>query len=434
MKPIILMVGLNHTTAPIHIRERVASDRCMREQARDSLFLELSPSVFDELLVLSTCNRTEIYAVTTEPERGRVLLRRALGAYDTAPDAPGDYLYADSDRTAVEHLFAVASGIDSMLIGDFEILGQVREAYARAAERKTVGPILHQLFQHAVLCGKRARAETAIGAGATSVAYGAVAMARQQLGDLKGRVALVIGAGEMGRRAATNLAEDGACAVMVASRTLSHAQDLATELCNSEVIPFSELAQALPQADLVISATKAPHMILSARQVAEAMRARPDRPLCLVDIAVPRDIDPAAAQTPNVSLRNIDDLQDLVANNRAARAQAVADVRPIIAAEVGQFWEWFMSRRAAPVLSQLNARAEAIRQAELERTYKRLNHLNLSERDRDAIAALSAGIVKKLLAAPRTNLKERMQGGDGQMYLDLMSELFELNAARGDQP
>ncbi len=426
MKSVILTLGLNHTTAPIHVREQIASARCIRAEAQESLFSQLDPSIFSEVLILSTCNRTEIYTVTDAPTRGEEILREAFHAQEVFPSPRADYLYAYTDRDAVSHLFAVASGIDSMLLGEFEILGQIRNAYQTAVEKKTVGPVLHQLFQQALNVGKRARAETAIGQGATSLAYAAVTLARQQLGDLSGRAALVIGAGEMGRRAAKNLADDGACTVIVASRTYAHAAELAGEI-GSRALAFEELPAALAKVDLVISATKAPHLILTRDQIAEAMQARAGQPLCLIDIAVPRDIDPEAAHLDQVRVYNVDDLQDLVSMNRTAREKAIGDVKAISAAEMNAFWEWYMSRRAAPVLAGLHAQAEAIRQAELEKTLRRLDHLNLSERDRETIKALSAGIVKKLLAAPRTNLKERMQGGDGQVYLDVLRELFDLD-------
>ncbi len=422
-------MGLNHATAPVRIREQIASARCIREEAQDSLLLQLTSSAFSESLVLSTCNRTEIYAVASDREDGEQALRQVFDAHESFSTPADDYLYAYAERGAAAHLFAVASGIDSMLIGEFEILGQIRSAYRAAAQRKSVGPILHQLFQQAINVGKRARSETMIGAGATSVAYAAVALARERLGKLAGRTALVIGAGEMGRRAAKNLLDDGACTVLVASRTHAHALDLAGEI-GCQTVPFDHLGSALERADLIISATKAPHLILTMIQVASAMKARPGKPLCLIDIAVPRDIEPEVAQLENVSLYNIDDLKDLVSDNRAARAQAITQVRAIIDDEVNAFWEWYLGRRAAPVLSGLHARAEAIRQAELERTLRRLSHLNLSERDRDAIAALSSSLVSKLLAAPRSKLKIRAQNGDGREYLEMLAELFDLESVQ----
>jgi glutamyl-tRNA reductase len=425
MKSVILTVGLNHTTAPVRVREQIPAARCTREEARDTLLLGLDRSLFLESFLLSTCNRTEIYAVASDRSRGEQALRRAFAAHDSFPAGTGDYLYAYSDRDAAAHLFAVAGGIDSMLVGEFEILGQIREAYRAASQMKTVGAILHQLLQQSISVGKRARSETTIGAGATSVAYAAVALARQHMGELAGRKALVIGAGAMGRRAAKNLFADGACTVMVASRNYAHAVELAHEI-GCQAVSFDELHAALSEADLVISATKAPHLILTLIQVAEAMGSRPHKPLCLVDIALPRDIEPEVARLENVRLYNLDDLQELVSATREERAKAIGQVRTIVESEADAFWQWYLGRRAAPVLRELHSRAEAIRQAELERTMRRLDHLDLSERDRTAIEALSSSLVRKLLSAPRTSLKARMQNGNGQAYLEMLREMFDL--------
>ena len=427
MNSLILMMGLNHTTAPIQLREQIASATCIREDALNRLHTNLSAVLFSERLILSTCNRTEIYTVTSDQTHGDVSLRQLFTGHETFDTSGADFLYTHTNRDAVAHLFAVASGIDSMILGEFEILGQVRSAYRQAAERKSVGPILHQLFKDAIHVGKRAHSETRIGAGAASVAYAAVALARQHFGALTGLSALVIGAGDMARRAAKNLAEDGAGAVILASRTFDHAAELAQEIGGC-AIKFDELPQALAKADLVISATSAPHIILDADVVRSAMVARPELPLCLLDLAMPRDIDPQVAQVPGVRLYNIDDLQQLVDANRAIREQAVAQVRDIIAEETDAFCRWFAERRAAPVIADLRERAEAIRAAELEKAMRRLGHLHLSERDRNVLAALSAGIVNKLLAAPTVHLKERVQTGDGQVYLEALCELFDLDA------
>lgn len=420
----ILMIGLNHTTAPIQLRENIATSACLRQDAYGQLQIHLNPELFPERLILSTCNRTEIYVLTPDRARGESALNDAFNAADAFPPS-SDFLYTWTDRDAAAHLFAVASGIDSMVVGEFEILGQVRRAYLSAAEQNSLGPTLHHLFREAIHVGKRAHSETAVGAGAASVAYAAVALARQHLGNLTGRNVLVIGAGEMARRAAKNVAADGASAVLVANRTVENAHALADEI-GGGAITFDELPQALAKADLVISATAALHIILSAPTVKAAMRARNTRSLCLIDLAVPRDIDPEVGVIPNVRLFNLDDLKQLVDANRAEREKAMGQVNAIIADAVERFWEWYSERRAVPVISGLRNRAESIREAELRKALRRLGHLRLTERDRNVIAALSAGIVGKLLAAPTVHLKERVQSGDGQIYLDTLSELFEL--------
>ena len=425
MKSVILTMGLNHATAPIHVREQAVSTSCAQDDALGQLHAQLKTEIFPEWLILSTCNRTEIYAVASDAARGRAILRCLFTQHETFSSSGSDYLYTYAGRDAVAHLFAVASGIDSMIVGEFEILGQVRRAYLAAAERNSLGPMLHRLFHDAIRVGKRAHSETAIGAGAASVAYAAVALARQRLGNLTGRRALVIGAGEMAQRAAKNLATDGACAVIVANRTFENAAALAHEI-GGRAVQFDQLSHALAEADLVISATSAPHAILDQNTVNAAMSARNGKPLCLIDIAVPRDIDPGVGEIPNVQLFNVDDLNQLVDANRAEREKAITQVRRIIDGEVAKFWEWYSERRAVPVIAELRGYAEAIREAELQKALRRLGHLHLNERDRNVIAALSAGIVSKLLAAPTVQLKARVQSGDGQVYLDAMRELFEL--------
>ncbi len=427
MNPAILTMGLNHTTAPVSVRERVATTSCVRDEALDQMDRAMAAAGFLECLVLSTCNRTEVYAVAADRGAAERTLPSLFGRHDAFPAARDMLLYKYSDREAVAHLFAVATGIDSMIVGEFEILGQVRRAYLRAVENKTVGPVLHQLFKDAIHVGKRAHSETAIGTGAVSIASAAVAVARERLGTLQGRQVLVIGAGEMGRRAARNLALEGASTVMVTNRTYSQAAELAAEI-GGRAVSFDELGRALAEADLVITATAAPHLILDTAIVSGAMKQRPTRPLYLIDIAVPRDVDPAVGKIPGAILLNIDDLEQHIDANRAVREQAVHQVQAIVAEEVERFWHWHMERRAVPVLADLHDHAEAIRSAELDKAFRRLGHLHLNDRDRNVIAALSTGIVSKLLAAPTTRLKERVRSGDGQGYLDTMRELFELDS------
>lgn len=432
MLPTILLMGLNHTTAPVQIREHAFPFVCERLQVYDHIQARLDPALFSEYLVLATCNRTEIYAVTTQVSRATNALRHVFALEPGFATAADDYLYQAADREAINHLFAVAGGIDSLVVGEFEILGQVRRAYQDASAHNTVGATLHQMFQTAMHVGKRARAETEIGRGAQSVAYAAVALARQELGQLQNRRVLIMGAGEMGRRAAENLAEDGDCAVTITTRTYEHALTLAQEI-HVQAANFQELESALAQADLVIGATRAPHLVLRRDTIARVMQTRPAQPLCLVDIAVPRNIDPAAADLPNVRLYNIDDLHQVVEHTRTARLQALDQVRAIIRYEADEFWQWYLTRRAAPLIGELYARAERIRRAELEKTLRRLNHLDLNERELNIINALSAGLVSKLLAGPTANLKTHLQTGNGQMYLEALRDLFDLHSRAGEE-
>ncbi len=429
----ILMMGLNHATAPIQVREQVACTRDELAQLLPRLVSSDSTVPFTESAILSTCNRTEIYAVADDLTRGEKRLCEFFEARREFVSVPlSNCLCTHHDHDAVDHLLSVACGLDSLVLGEFEILGQVRAAYEIAEQQKTLGPILTALFHSAIHTGKRARSETAIGRGAASVAYAAVELARQKVGDLKDRRILVVGSGEMGQRVAKNLRADGVSALLVTSRTYTHAVEIANDL-GGKVILFSELEAALGETDLVISATGAPHSVLSATTIARAMSTRPQHPLCLIDIAVPRDIDPAAAQIPNVYLFDLDDLKAVARENIAEREKEVARVQAIIAEEVEEFWRWYSARRAAPVIADLRERAEIIRAAELDKALRRLRHLRLTERDRNVIAALSSGIVSKLLAAPTVHLKERVQSGGGQVYLDTLRELFELDGKGFDE-
>lgn len=420
----IIVVGLNHTSAPVRVREQAAPLLCLGENAFTRMGIG-DPALFSEALALVTCNRTEIYAVTSDPTRAVQVLREALRVETALAPLEPNYLYENIDRAAVCHLFAVTSGIDSLVLGEFEILGQVRRAYEQAVEQQRVGSVFHSLFQTALRVGKRVRAETEIGNGPQSVASAAIALAQSKLGDLSDRTALVIGAGEMGRRAAENLRENSSCNVIITSRTYQHAADVAQRI-HGQAIPFPQLRDALSQVELVISAARAPHLILHTETLAAIMQKRSTRPLCLIDLAVPRNIEPTCAEIDNVQLFNIDDLNQVVAHTRALRAKALAQVQAILAQETETFWQAHLARRAAPVLRELYTRAEQLRQTELDKTMRLLNHLALTEREREMIAALSNRLVSKLLAAPTTKLKAHMQNGNGQQYLDVLRELFDL--------
>lgn len=426
MNSSILITGLNHTTAPIQIREGVACTHGELVRALPQLVSQDVNGPLTEGVILSTCNRTEVYVVASDPARGEQHLRHFFEQRAEFSSIPlAECLYTYWDRDAVGHLLSVACGLDSMIIGEFEILGQVRSAYELAMNQKTIGPILTALFHAAIHTGKRARSETAIGHGATSVAYAAVRLAQEKIGSLENRSALVIGTGEMGQRVAKNLRANGVSTLLVTSRTHDHAITLAHQLGGSAV-RFEDLSGALASVDVVISATGAPHTVLPAATIERAMAGRPERALCIIDIAVPRDVDPAAAQILNVHLFDLDDLQEVARENIAEREKEVIRVRAIIAEEEEEFWRWYLARRAAPVIARLRERAEAIRVAELDKALRRLGHLHLSERDRNVIIALSEGIVNKLLAAPVAHLKEHVQGGDSQVYLSAVCELFEL--------
>jgi glutamyl-tRNA reductase len=368
----------------------------------------------------------ELYAVATDAESGARTLQTAFAWNDFCNVLAQNPLYLHAERDAIKHLYAVAAGLDSLVLGEFEILGQVRRAYQDASENATIGPTLHQLFSTALRLGKRARTETEIGSGALSVASAGVALARRELGTLNGRTALIIGAGEMGRRAAEHLRQDSACDIWIANRTFAHAQELARDV-NGHAVALEEIPTALTRADLVITATQAPHTILDARHIAPALAHDPTRSIYFVDLAMPRNIDPAVTTLPGVRLANLDDLQGIVANTRTQRARAIETVQEMIEAEADAFQVWQDERSAAPLIAELYARGDMIRQAELEKTLRRLQHLPLTERDRNVIASLASGIVNKLLATPTAQLKALAGQENAQAYLDAVRCLFDLS-------
>jgi glutamyl-tRNA reductase len=422
----ILVIGLNHATAPIELREQVHGALSDGIQLLNTLPNE----IFSERAIVSTCNRTEIYAVTPAPARAESLLRAALAecALITATHLD-NHLFVYSEQAAVEHLFAVASGIDSMIIGEFEILHQVREAYELAHAAKHAGAVLSRLFLNAIHTGKRARAETAIGEHAVSIAYAAVELAKRAVPNLAANQILLVGAGEMGTRVAKNLKAKGATTLTIANRNYDAALTLAREL-RGRASHFDALEASLTDADIVICATASPQVIVTETLVTRAMNLRRERPLCLIDIALPRNIAPEVARIPNVQLVNLDDLHNLIEFNRTARASEIAGIQEIIREEADAFRRWLLERRAAPVLSELYSRAEIIRRAELDKMARR--QPKLTELQRQELDAATRSILKKLLAAPTQQLKVRLHSGDGELYLTALRELFGLQDEHTD--
>lgn len=414
----LLLVGLNHKTAPVEVREKLAFDGDRLREALAHLGRYAS-----EGAILSTCNRTEVYALVGHRETGTEKIQRFLSEfYGQPPASLTAHLYAYAQRDAVAHLFAVAAGLDSMIVGEPQILGQVRDAFAAAEAGNAAGPILSQLFRQALSVGKQARTDTAISRSAVSVSYAAVELARKIFGELGSHAVLVIGAGEMGQLAAKNLWDSGVRRLMVTNRTPARAEELAAQL-GAEAWEFPKLSEALAHADIVISSTGAPEPVLTAEMVRQAMRARRQSPLFLIDIAVPRDIDPRAGQLPNVYLYNIDDLEAVCQANKREREKEIRKVETIIAAEVAKFFAWWESLGVVPTINALRYKAESIRQSELDKALSKLSHL--SDRDRNIINALSVAIVSKMLHLPITRLKERYSNGHD--HTRTVRELFGLD-------
>lgn len=422
----VVAVGLNHKVAPVQIREAVAFSG---EQVPTAL-AALGASCA-EAVVLSTCNRTELYAAGEDAAGLATTLVQFLSNFHrVAESALIPYLYSHSDREAMRHLFAVACGLDSMIVGEPQVLGQVVVAYEQALAGRTAGSVLAALFRQAIYTGKRARSETAISRSAASVSYAAVELARQIFGSLAERRILIIGAGEMGELTAKTLLDCGAQAIIVANRTRTRAEEIARRFGGS-VIDFGRLPDGLAEADIVISSTGAPHFILHARQVEEALARRMGRPLLLIDIAVPRDIDPTVQGMEGVHLYDVDDLHAVVENNLKERRRELAKVERIIAEEVDKFECRLRSLAVVPTIGEMRGRAERLRQAELARGAPYLAELD--ERQRQAVEAMTAAIVNKLLHGPTKRLKAWADSGcDDDDYLAVVRDLFGLDGAESN--
>jgi len=411
----IFLTGLNHRTAPLATLEAVSLSRAELPAALGHLKHELGHGV-----ILSTCNRTEVYTVAADGHHGQQMgefLEHQFGVRlaDIQP-----FLYTLEQEAAVRHLFRVTCSLDSVIIGESEVLGQVREAYSTASKLGTAGGMLARTFHQALRVGKRARTETAIGRNALSVSRACVEMARRALGDLKGKSAVVIGVGDAGRLAAHALHDAGVDSLVIANRTLAHAQDLADQL-EAEVASLDGLEKLLAGADMVVSATGAANFVVSTGMVQDAMASRSQRPLFLIDLAVPRDIEPEAAQVPGVALYTMADLELAAEANRREREAEARKVERMVEEEVARFGSWWESLQARPTVSAIRRRAETVRAAEVHRL---LAHLpDLSEDGRQRIEAMSRALVKKVLHRPTHSLNER----NDLALTQAARELFQLD-------
>jgi glutamyl-tRNA reductase len=417
----LVLVGVSHRTAPVDLRERVdfqgRVDAALRALA--------ARGTTAETVVLSTCNRAELYAACDDTDRARRDLAAFVADFngvDTAAVSP--YVYDLTDVEVARHLFRVAAGLDSLVVGEPQILGQVKEAHTTAYGIQTVGPVLNRLFHSSFAVGKRVRTETGIGAGAVSVSYAAAALARKIFGDLKGRTVLVIGAGEMGKLTARHMKSHGVQYVTIVSRTMAHAARTAEAIGGATAAPWEEMDAALGSADIVITATGAGAPILTKARIETVMRPRRNRPLFVIDIAVPRDVEAAAGEIEQVFLYNIDDLQAAVHENLARRASEIERAETIVAEEVEKFSLWLRSRGAIPTVVALRQRFEDVRRAELERLDFKLAGLPPETRARvDEITRL---MFEKLLLTPTEQLKALGDRDTIATYSEALTRLFGL--------
>jgi glutamyl-tRNA reductase len=421
----VVVVGLNHKTSPIALLERTSiSD----EQLGKALHQLGTYEHVSEGAVLSTCNRTEVYAAVSRFHGGAQDLRNFLSEFcHVAPEELADRLYTYHDEGAIRHLFRVAAGVDSLVIGESEILRQVRRAYEAAAHEGTVGRLLRMAFNRALRTGKRARNETAIGRNPASVSSAAVDLARRAFegATLDGKRIAIVGAGKMGTLTARVLRRAGGSDVVIVNRTTSKAQSIADEF-GATAQPWSALVETIAAADIVISSTTAPGIVIERPLVAAALEKRtPGHPLLIIDIAVPRDVDTSVGELSEVILRDIEDLRTVVETTGRSRRAEVAAVESIIATEVDSYMHWERAAQAAPTATALLDKAEGIRKAELERASAALQ--SLTEDQREAIEHLTRRLVAKLLHSPLSKTTQLAGSARTDLYLAAVRELFELD-------
>ncbi|MBA2871641.1 glutamyl-tRNA reductase [Anoxybacillus calidus] len=420
----IVVVGVNYKTAPVEIREKLTFNQAELAEAMN--VLKEKKGILENVIV-STCNRTEIYAVVDQLHTGRYYIKSFLADwFHLDKEAFTPYLKIYEDEAAVEHLFRVTCGLDSMILGETQILGQVRSSFLLAQEENTIGTIFKQLFKQAVTLAKRAHSETEIGSNAVSVSYAAVELAKKIFGDLKAKHVLILGAGKMGELAVQNLYGSGVQKVTVINRTFEKAKDLA-ERFSGQAKPLSELQCALVEADILISSTGAKDYVITKDVMMDVEKMRKGRPLFMVDIAVPRDLDPAIAELESVFLYDIDDLQGIVEANLEERKRAAEQIEMMIESEIVEFRHWLNTLGVVPVIAALREKAMAIQAETMQSIERKLPHL--SERDRKVLNKHTKSIINQLLRDPILRAKELAAEPNAEEALHLFMKIFNIEEA-----
>jgi glutamyl-tRNA reductase len=418
---ILLIVGLNHRSAPVEVRERF----WVGERMQYELLSELVkfPEI-EEAVILATCNRTEFILWTTDAEAAVSSVRTLLVQRFALRQEEWGHFYRLLDAAALQHIFRVTSSLDSMVVGEPEITGQVKSAWSRAQQVRAAGRYLDSIFQKALNLSKRVRNETSIGTAAVSVPYAAVELAKQIFGSLQGRKVLVLGAGKMSELSARYLLSSGASALWVTNRTLEHAAELAARL-RGAAVPFAERWERLAEADIVVSSTGCPHIVLDRSDMERIRHARQGRPIFLIDIAVPRDIDPAVRELPGVFLYDIDDLQEVVARNLGERRSAAAEAEQFIAREVQHFQRQLAAARVVPTIVAVHDRLEEIRRQELERYRSECGPLSMIEER--VLEELSRRLVRRISGQLARELKQAPAEPERDRLADAVRQLFHLH-------
>lgn len=416
----LVLIGLSHKTAPVDIREKLSISKAHLLAALDCL---MAVDGVCECVILSTCNRTEIYAYAESRTADQALIEQ-IGEFcgvDPAEFVP--HTYTRAGHKAAEHLFLVSPGMDSIALGETQILGQVKDAYAAAVQAKTVGPVLNVLFQQATAVAKRVLTETGISRGSYSIGSAAARLARSVFGNLDSSTLLVVGAGKVAELTLSHLASLGVKKLMVANRTANNAAELVARF-KGEVASFDDLATELAKADIVISSTGAAGCVIDRNMVSSAMRVRRGRPMFIIDLAVPRDVEESVAEVSDVFLYNVDDLHAVVDANDVSRKAEIGKVEAIVAEEVAKFQLWFRTQDAVPVITALREKFERIRAAEMEKLTRKLDHL--SPEDLQSINMAMGSVVNKICHEPMIQIKECAVGPHASARLDAVCEVFGL--------
>ena len=420
----IVIIGLNHRTAPVEIRERLAFPTEAIGHALRSL---LERESLKEGVILSTCNRVEICALATQGSQGTSEAKEFMAAYHGIPLGElNGHLYHYEKDEAVKHLFRVASSLDSMVLGEPQILGQVKDAYGFAVEFRTIGPVLDKFFAKTFSVAKRVRTETKVASSAVSVSYAAVELARKIFGDLSDKTVLLIGAGEMCELAARHLISAGVKGIMVTNRTFERAVKLAEEFGGTP-IRFDEIPVHLKRADIVLSSTGAPHFILRRQDVEEVIRIRKNRPMFFIDMAVPRDIDPDANQVDNVYVYDIDDLNNVIETNLEERQREALKAEEIVAEEVHSFRRWLDAQQATPTIINLRRKYEEVKNTEVAKAMTMLG--TEDPKMRKVVESLASSLLNKILHAPISSLKKDANGKNQMDLVTVVREIFDLTEA-----
>ncbi len=417
----IVVVGLSHKTAPVEVREKISFSS---DKLPEALKTITSTSGISEGVILSTCNRVEVIAITSHIHEGIKNLKKFMADFNNIPpESIENHLYSHTSEEAIRHIFRVGSSLDSMVVGEPQILGQMKDAYQQALDHDFTGIILNKLYRKAFSVAKRVRTETNIASSAVSISYAAVELAKKIFGHLNDKRVMLIGAGEMCELAARHFINNGIKEILVANRTHERAVNLAAEI-NGRAVLFENIYLDLDEVDIILSSTGSPNYIINTEQVKEALTKRRNKPMFFIDIAVPRDMDPRINDIDNAYLYDIDDIQGVVDANKKEREKEAAAASLIIESEITQFHKWLKTLDVTPTIVSLREKLEQIRFCELEKL-SAIN--NLSSVQMSAIEKATASMINKILHIPISNLKKMADTAEGDLYVDAVRKLYDID-------